>query len=122
MANVIHKRLTFKTGEYIFRTGDAPTCAYLIQSGEVDIVVGTPEAPVVVNTLHPGEIVGEMALVDNQPRSAGARARGPTTCILVSREDFKKRMERADPLVRAMLRMLVNRLRKAIGPQVASAN
>ncbi len=40
MAKVILNRQTFKIGEYLFKTGDAPLCAYLIQSGTVDIVVG----------------------------------------------------------------------------------
>lgn len=122
MAKVILNRQTFKIGEYLFKTGDPPLCAYLIQSGTVDIVVSKDDEDTVVGSLEAGQLVGEMALIDNQARSAAARARTATTCVLVSKEEFKKRIEKADPLTRAILKMLVDRLRKATAPQQAGAS
>ena len=55
---------------------------------------------------------GEMALVDNEPRSATAIAKVHTTCATVSKEDFDEVFEKAKPLTRAMLELLVKRLRK----------
>ena len=121
MAKVILNRQTFKIGEYLFRTGDPPLCAYLIQSGTVDIVVNKDGEDTVVGSLEAGQLVGEMALIDNQVRSAAARAQTATTCVLVSKDEFKKRIEKADPLTRAILKMLVDRLRKATAPQGAAA-
>ena len=117
MAKVILNRQTFKIGEYLFKTGDPPLCAYLIQSGTVDVVVNKDGEDTVVGSLEAGQLVGEMALIDNQARSAAARAQTATTCVLVSKEEFKKRIEKADPLTRAILKMLVDRLRKATAPQ-----
>ena len=117
MAKVILNRQTFKIGEYLFKTGDPPLCAYLIQSGTVDVVVNKDGEDTVVSSLEAGQLVGEMALIDNQARSAAARAQTATTCVLVSKEEFKKRIEKADPLTRAILKMLVDRLRKATAPQ-----
>ena len=122
MAKMILARQTFKTGEYLFQTGDAPVSAYLIQSGTVDVVVNKDGEDVVVGTLEAGQLVGEMALIDNQPRSAAARAQGPTTCVLVSKEEFQKRIDKADPLTRAILKMLVDRLRKATSSQEAEVS
>ena len=122
MAKVILSRQTFKIGEYLFKTGDPPLCAYLIQSGTVDVVVSKDDGETVVGSLEAGQLVGEMALIDNQARSAAARARTSTTCVLVSKEEFKKRIEKADPLTRAILKMLVDRLRKATAPQQAEAS
>lgn len=122
MAKVILNRQTFKIGEYLFKTGDPPLCAYLIQSGTVDVVVEKDGEDAVVGSLEAGQLVGEMALIDNQPRSAAARAQTATTCVLVSKEEFKKRIEKADPLTKAILRMLVDRLRKATAPQEAAAS
>lgn len=122
MAKVILNRQTFKIGEYLFRTGDPPLCAYLIQSGIVDVVVNKDGEDTVVGSLEAGQLVGEMALIDNQVRSAAARAQTATTCVLVSKEELKKRIEKADPLTRAILRMLVDRLRKATAPQQAEAS
>ena len=121
MAKVILNRQTFKIGEYLFKTGDPPLCAYLIQSGTVDVVVNKDGEDTVVGSLEAGQLVGEMALIDNQARSAAARAQTATTCVLVSKEEFKKRIEKADPLTRAILKMLVDRLRKATAPQGSAA-
>ena len=121
MDKVILNRQTFKIGEYLFRTGDPPHCAYLIESGTVDVVVNKGGRVMVVGSLEAGQLVGEMALIDNQTRSAAARAQTVSTCVLVSKEEFKKRIENADPLMRAILKMLVDRLRKTTAPQGAAA-
>lgn len=105
-------RNTFDAGDIIFKKGDAPACAFLIQSGAVDIVLNNGKQDVVVDTLEPGEFFGEMALVDNEPRSASAIARDTTVCIRVQRPDFEERLEASDPLTQAMLKLLVKRLRK----------
>ena len=105
-------RNTFDAGDVIFDKGESPACAFLIQSGAVDIVLNNGTQDIIVDTLEPGEFFGEMALVDNEPRSASAIARSPTVCVRVLRHDFEERLEASDPLTRAMLKLLVKRLRK----------
>ena len=102
----------FDEGEVIFNEGDVPRCAYLIHAGAVNVVVDGKGGAAVVDTLEPGEFFGEMALVDNEPRSATAIAKVPTTCATVSKEDFEGILNQAEPLTRAMLELLVKRLRK----------
>ena len=104
--------ISFDAGEVIFKKGDAPECAFLIQIGSVEIVLESAGRRTVVDTLEPGEFFGEMALVDKEPRSASAVAKGQTTCVKVLRPDFEERLENSDPLTRAMLKLLVKRLRK----------
>jgi CRP-like cAMP-binding protein len=99
----------FAPGEPIFSVGDAPTCAYLIQSGKVEIRVGARAR--VIDTLESGEIFGEMALVDDHARSASAFAVELTTCTIITKQQFAKHMERSDPLTRAMLKLMTKRLR-----------
>lgn len=106
------ERQAFGTGDVIFRIGEAPRVAYLIQSGQVNIVVPAEDKDKVVGTLVAGELFGEMALVDSQPRSATAVAQQPTTCIIISPIDFQRRLEKSDAFVRAMVRLLTRRLRK----------
>ena len=115
MANQeILERQVFGTGEVIFRVGEPPRVAYLIQSGQVNIVVPVDDTDKVVGTLVAGELFGEMALVDSQPRSATAVAKVVTTCIVITPTDFQHRLEKPDPFVRAMLKVLTRRLRKSI--------
>lgn len=102
----------FNEGEVIFEDGDVPHCAYLIHAGTVEVVVEGKGGAAIVDTLESGEVFGEMALVDNEPRSATAIAKVHTTCATVSKEDFDEVFEKAEPLTRAMLELLVKRLRK----------
>ena len=106
------ERQVFGTGEVIFRIGEPPRVAYLIQSGQVNIVVPVDDKDKVVGTLVAGELFGEMALVDSQPRSATAVAQQATTCIVITPIDFQRRLEKSDAFVRAMVRLLTKRLRK----------
>lgn len=69
--------LPFAAGDTIFREGDPGDLMYAVIDGEVDIVVGGR----VVDTTEPGGLLGEMAVIDAQPRSATAVAR--TACKLV---------------------------------------
>ena len=107
------ERQAFAPGQALFRAGDAPRCAYLIQSGAVDIVVTRDGQDVVIDSLEPGGLVGEMALVDAEPRSATAVAKQATNCVVITRTDFARRLEKSDPFVRSMVKVLVRRLRKS---------
>ena len=55
---------TFDTDEYIFLEGDAGDCAYIIESGMVEISLAKDERQLVMATLTKGEILGEMAIID----------------------------------------------------------
>ena len=99
------------TGEIIFNKGEPPRAAYLIQAGSVNIVVGEGEDATVVGTLKAGDLLGEMALVDAQPRSATAEAKQPTVVVVITAIEFAKRLEKSHPFVRSMVRVLTQRLR-----------
>ena len=103
----------FEGGDVIFDTGDAAHCAYLIQDGQVDVFLEKDGLIEVVDTLEPGEIFGEMALVDDKPRSAGAMAKLPTTCVLVSKSVLEHQIKASTPLMRAMVSLFVKRLRRS---------
>ncbi len=65
---------TFVPGDVLLREGDTGDAAYLIESGHVEISKMVDGRRVVLNTLGPGAIVGEMALIDRAPRSATVTA------------------------------------------------
>lgn len=82
----------FQPEEVIFRRGDPSECAYLIEAGQVEVLEGDPGRPVRIAVLGEGDIVGEMALIDERPRSLTARAVGAASLSTVSREQFVKLM------------------------------
>ena len=69
---------SFTNGEYIFREGESAAYAYVIKSGTVEITKDSTAGEQVWAELTAPNIFGEMALIDGNPRSAGARANADT--------------------------------------------
>jgi pSer/pThr/pTyr-binding forkhead associated (FHA) protein len=87
---------SYQPGELIFVQGQASECVYLIESGEIELLESTDSRTVRIARLMKGDLLGEMALVDERPRAFSARAVTETTVSIVSREQFVKLMFR-DP-------------------------
>ena len=104
---------TFGGGNIIFESGDAAHWAYLIQGGGVDVFIEKGGVIEVVDTLGSGEIFGEMALVDDKPRSASAMAKISTACITVSKSVLEHEINNGSPLMRATVKLFVQRLRRS---------
>ena len=104
-------RKVFAIGETIFREGDSGSRAYIIQRGKVDIVKDVDGEEVLVGSIGPGGIFGEMALIDNEPRMASAVAVECTVCIIVTSVMFQKKMNGLDPFLAGVLRILVENIR-----------
>lgn len=107
----------FKAGETIFREDEPGDEAFVIVSGEVEISVGTNDGRKIIATLARGEVFGEMALVDDEPRVATAIAAKDTAVFVVPQEVFKKRMSwlaEEDRLISRIVGTLVSRLRGQI--------
>jgi HlyD family secretion protein len=79
---------SFTNGEYIFREGESAAFAYIIKSGTVEITKHSTEGEQVLAELSAPTIFGEMALIDGNPRSAGARAKVNTAVTEVTAEAF----------------------------------
>ena len=67
------ENLNLRTGEFVFREGETANYAYVLVEGNVEIVKSTGDGYLTLTTIEKGAIFGEMALIDGQPRSAGAR-------------------------------------------------
>jgi len=79
---------SYTDGEYIFREGESAVFAYIVKSGAVEITKRAAAGEQVLAELAPPTIFGEMALIDGNPRSAGARAKGDTVVTEVTEESF----------------------------------
>ena len=81
---------SYTDGEYIFREGESAAYAYVIKSGAVEITKHSTAGEQVLAELTAPTIFGEMALIDGNPRSAGARANVNTVVSEVTAEAFVK--------------------------------
>lgn len=105
-------RREFKAGESIFQQGDPGEVLYLIESGEVRIFVQGREGQELSFIMHgPGDIFGEMALIDNLPRSAGAVATEDTALYALPRDQFRDHMRRSFQLAMNFMIALSMRVR-----------
>ena len=102
-----------QAGESLFREGEAGDCAFVIESGALEVSRAHNGARDVLAVLGPGEMLGEMSLIDRLPRSASAAARIPTRLRIVTRDHLQDKMEQADPLLRLLIGMILKRYRSA---------
>ncbi len=100
-------------GQVIFHEGEAGEAMYLIRSGHAAIVKGNFDAPIVLACRGAGEFIGEMALLENLPRSASVVALDEVYLYHVTREDFQRMLSHSTKLDIGMLRKLSSRLREA---------
>lgn len=100
-----------RAGQQIFAEGDVADCAYVVESGEIEIRTYGNGISKLVATLGPGDLLGEMAIADDAPRSASAYARTDTKLIVIERNQVAARLQAADPVLRLLLNVVLNRLR-----------
>ena len=105
----------FSQGTVIFSQGDAADSAYLIKSGSVEIVVDRDGTEHMVDKVGPGDVFGEMALVDDNPRSATARTADDTICAVFSKDHINTKLAGADLFTVGLIRLLIKRLRETTG-------
>jgi nucleotide-binding universal stress UspA family protein len=105
---------TYQRGEFIVRQGEVTTGCFIIASGQVEVLRGEDSAPPMVLTrLGAGDFFGEMAVIDDHPRSASVRALEATECVAIGRGEFLETLQRRPQIAVQMLPVLVRRLRRA---------
>ena len=114
-------RADFRAGTIIFAENDPPTTAFLIERGEVEVSTVQRGAPTILGQLGPGMLLGEMAVIDNSPRTATARALTDCTLTPIDRRQFAERLAAADPVVRALMMSQLTRYRSALATLTGDA-
>ena len=99
----------FKAGETIFKEGDPAAEVYVIQSGRVGVQLGNR----LLDTIEANEIFGEMALIDDAPRSATAIAVTDVALVPISELQFLLLVTRKPAFALEVMRVLARRLRAA---------
>lgn len=104
---------SFEPGAVILCEDTAAQHLYIVKRGRVRVVKRAGGGETVLGELGPGNLFGEMALIDRRPRSASVIAIEPTVCIELPCVLVDDLLDRANPWVAALLRILVLRLRVA---------
>ena len=107
------QRRSFQAGETIFKMGENSDRAYLIVIGGVDIFVHGKGGGLKVASLAPGEVFGEMGLIDAGPRSADAVANDYTVCACYDADQLLDLLDRDPGEAIVFIKTLIRRLREA---------
>ncbi len=107
------KREMFEGQMTVFQTGDSGDAAYVIESGCVEVLAGSDLQRVAV--LAEGAMFGEVALLDRQPRTATVRTLVPTRLVRIDRAHVEELLNRADPVIQYLLRLMLERFRNSSG-------
>lgn len=113
LANAVEKR-RFRRGELIVEQGKKQDALFIMLAGRARVVVTDAKArEVILATLHPGDYIGEMSLIDQEPHSANVEAEVQTDALVLAGSDFTRCLLENPSTVSAVMKGLVQRLRSA---------
>jgi len=104
----------YQAGSVLFSEGDPGDRAYLIESGILEISTCSQGERFVLQMLGPGEIVGEMAIIDDAPRSATVVVAADAKLRVIDREQLQQRLRQADPILHMLMRLIMTRYRCSV--------
>ena len=106
--------LRYSPGQSIFDYGDPGHALYIVRSGEVEIFVKNDQGEkILLETSKPGDVFGEVSLLDNGPRTAWVSAIGHVEVLRLDREHFEDYVRRHTPAALNLLSVIARRLRKS---------
>ena len=100
---------SYGLGEVIFRAFDMGSEMYVVLDGEVELTIG----PNITETVGPGEPFGEMALIDQAPRTATAVAKTPCKLAVITEKRFAFLVQTTPYFALHVMKVMADRLRKA---------
>ncbi len=106
------ERLTFPDKQELFHQGDMGDAAYIIIDGEADVVVSTPTGEITVAKVGKNELVGEIAILCDVPRTATIRAVGEVTTLVITKDLFFQLVAEFPEMAVEIMRELAHRLER----------
>jgi CRP-like cAMP-binding protein len=104
------ERIIFQRGQSLFEHGDEGDAAYIIVEGEADILVDTPSGPLTVAKVAKNDIVGEIAILCDVPRTATVLATTELTTLKITKDLFFRMITDFPEIGIEVMRVLAHRL------------
>jgi signal transduction histidine kinase/predicted CoA-binding protein len=102
---------TISAGEFLFNEGEIGHKAYVIVSGEVDILKESGGRTVLLSTRRSGDVIGEMSLLNQSPRNATGKTRTNCELLSIHHHDLDHLLDTSPSAARVMLSTVTNRLK-----------
>lgn len=107
------QHLTFEKGETIFNAGESGKFAYVINSGAIKLYQQIGEHQKILGFMKPGQVLGEMAIITGEPRTATAEAAEHTEILVVDDNVLHNILNRCLPLVKSLVEQFITRIRES---------
>jgi CRP/FNR family transcriptional regulator, cyclic AMP receptor protein len=104
------ERLKFKSDEELFHQGDIGDSAYIVIGGQADVILSTDRGDVVVSTVKRNDIVGEVAILCDVPRTASVKAKEDLEVLKISKDLFFRMISEFPQMSVEIMRELAARL------------
>jgi CRP/FNR family cyclic AMP-dependent transcriptional regulator len=106
------ERVSYMPGEEFIKQGEIGESAFVIMSGDVEVIIKTPDGPLTVGTVGVNQLVGEIALLHDGRRTATLRAKTAVSCLLLSKDVFFHLLREFPDFSLAVMRDLAARLER----------
>ena len=106
----ISQNMTYETGESLCKQGETGDCAFLILRGSADIRVNTNQGEKIVASVGANDVVGEIAIICDVPRTATVVATTDMEVLTISKDDFLKLLVEFPEISLNVMRVLAQRL------------
>ena len=106
------ERLTFQDGHRLFAQGDAGDAAYIIIDGTAEVKINTDGGEITVASLEKGDVVGEIAILCDVPRTASVDARTKVVALKITKELFFRLVSEFPQISIEIMRELAARLER----------
>jgi len=109
----------YASGELVVRQGDEGNCMFVVQAGKLEVMREEHDGQVRVAMLNTGDIFGEMAIFEREPRVATVRALGEARVLSVDKKTFLRRIQEDPPLAFNLVKIMSRRVR-LLSEEIAS--
>jgi signal transduction histidine kinase len=106
------REIDIAKGAQLFAEGDPGGEAFVITSGEIEIIKQSVGRDVLLAVRHEGDVIGEMSLLEDAPRMATARARTAASAITIPRDRLDELLDTSQTAIRALFEVLLARRRQ----------
>ena len=104
------ERLSYEHGQYLFEQGEPGDAAYVILSGEADILIDNDVDRIKVASVQANDFIGEIAILCDIPRTASVRAAGDLQTLKISKDHFIGLLAEFPEMAVEIMRVLADRL------------
>jgi CRP/FNR family transcriptional regulator, cyclic AMP receptor protein len=109
------ERVGFDPGDRLMKQGDLADAAYLIIDGHAEVILETPNGPLIVATVGVNEIVGVLGVLGNAPRAVTVRAKNRLIALRIPKEPFMRMVREFPTIAVSIIQDLARRLSRPNG-------